>query len=83
MAIDRDLSRSRPREILPMLYGLAGVSPPAPAPGSDYPGYPLVAIDRWRFPGFSSASHSVSPRLVVESTLTETTRSTIMKEVPS
>ena len=40
-----DLSRSTsPREILPMLYGLAGVSPPAPAPGSDYPGYPLVAI---------------------------------------
>jgi ABC-2 type transport system permease protein len=39
-----DVSRSTsPREILPMLYGLAGVSPPAPAPGSDYPGYPLVA----------------------------------------
>jgi ABC-2 type transport system permease protein len=39
-----DISRSTsPREILPMLYGLAGVSPPAPAPGSDYPGYPLVA----------------------------------------
>ena len=32
-----------PREILPLLYGLAGVSRPAPAPGSDYPGYPLVA----------------------------------------
>jgi ABC-2 type transport system permease protein len=39
-----DVSRSTsPREILPMLYGLAGVSTPAPAPGSDYPGYPLVA----------------------------------------
>jgi ABC-2 type transport system permease protein len=39
-----DISRSTsPREILPMLYGLAGVSAPAPAPGSDYPGYPLVA----------------------------------------
>jgi ABC-2 type transport system permease protein len=39
-----DVSRSTsPREILPMLYGLAGVNPPAPAPGSDYPGYPLVA----------------------------------------
>jgi ABC-2 type transport system permease protein len=38
-----ELSRSTsPREILPMLYGLAGVSPPAPAPGSEYPGYPLV-----------------------------------------
>jgi ABC-2 type transport system permease protein len=32
-----------PEEILPMLYGLAGVSNPAPAPGSDYLGYPLVA----------------------------------------
>jgi hypothetical protein len=39
-----DISRStNPREILPLLYGLAGVSRPAPAPGSDYPGYPLVA----------------------------------------
>lgn len=39
-----DVSRSTsPREILPMLYGLAGVSTPAPAPGSDYPGYPLAA----------------------------------------
>jgi len=39
-----DVSRSTsPREILPMLYGLAGVSPPAPAAGGDYPGYPLVA----------------------------------------
>lgn len=39
-----DISRSTsPREILPLLYGLAGINPPAPAPGSDYPGYPLVA----------------------------------------
>src|SRR5262249_36300748 len=39
-----DLSRSTSeREILPLLYGLAGVAPPAPAPGADYPGYPLVA----------------------------------------
>jgi len=39
-----DISRSTsPREILPLLYGLAGVNPPAPAPGSDYPGYPLIA----------------------------------------
>ena len=38
-----DVSRSTsPREILPILYGLARVSPPAPAPESDYPGYPLV-----------------------------------------
>ena len=39
-----DISRSTsPREILPLLYGLAGVSPPAPASGDDYPGYPLAA----------------------------------------
>ena len=39
-----DISRSTsPREILPLLYGLAGVSPPAPASGGDYPGYPLAA----------------------------------------
>jgi ABC-2 type transport system permease protein len=39
-----DVSRSTsPREILPLLYALAGVAPPAPAPGSEYPGYPLVA----------------------------------------
>jgi hypothetical protein len=39
-----DISRSTsPREILPLLYGLAGVNPPAPAPRGDYPGYPLVA----------------------------------------
>ena len=31
------------REILPLLYGLAGTPPPPPAPGDDYPGYPLVA----------------------------------------
>ena len=39
-----DTSRSTsPREILPLLYALAGVSPPAPASGGEYPGYPLVA----------------------------------------
>jgi hypothetical protein len=38
-----DVSRSTsPREILPILYGLARVSRPAPVPESDYPGYPLV-----------------------------------------
>jgi len=31
------------REVLPLLYGLAGMPIPAPAPGDDYPGYPLVA----------------------------------------
>src|ERR1700716_4370704 len=39
-----DVSRSTsPREILPMLYGLAGVSSPPPAPGSDYSGFSLVS----------------------------------------
>jgi len=39
-----DVSRSTsPREILPLIYSLAGVSPPAPIPGGEYPGYPLVA----------------------------------------
>jgi hypothetical protein len=39
-----DVSRSTsPREILPLIYELAGVSRPSPTPGSDYPGYPLVA----------------------------------------
>ena len=39
-----DLSRSTsPREVLPLLYALAGTQPPAPAPGAEYPGYPLVA----------------------------------------
>jgi ABC-2 type transport system permease protein len=38
-----DVSRSSsPREILPLLYGLARVALPAPTPGADYPGYPLV-----------------------------------------
>jgi hypothetical protein len=31
------------REVLPVLYELAGVSPPAPDAAADYPGYPLVA----------------------------------------
>src|SRR4029453_7575307 len=40
-----DLSRSTsPREILPLLYVLAGVPPPAPAPGGGgIPGYPRGA----------------------------------------
>jgi len=39
-----DTSRSTsPREILPLLYALAGVSPPVPTSGREYPGYPLVA----------------------------------------
>jgi hypothetical protein len=39
-----DVSRSTsPREVLPLLYALAGMQPPAPVPGDEYPGYPLVA----------------------------------------
>lgn len=39
-----DNSRSTsPREILPLLYALAGIPVPAPATGEEYPGYPLVA----------------------------------------
>jgi hypothetical protein len=39
-----DVSRSTsPREILPLLYALAGTKPPAPSQGPEYPGYPLVA----------------------------------------
>ena len=39
-----DFSRSTsPREILPLLYALAGTKPPAPNQGPEYPGYPLVA----------------------------------------
>ncbi|RQH09467.1 ABC transporter permease subunit [Bradyrhizobium sp. RP6] len=38
-----DVSRSTsPREILPLLYALAGTQPPAPSVGEDYPGYPFV-----------------------------------------
>jgi ABC-2 type transport system permease protein len=38
-----DSSRSTShREILPLLYHLAGLQPPVPDPGSDYPGYPLT-----------------------------------------
>ena len=39
-----DTTRSTsPREILPIIYSLAGVGQPAPIPGGDYPGYPLIA----------------------------------------
>jgi len=38
-----DVSRSTsPREILPLLYALAGTQPPASIPATEYPGYPLV-----------------------------------------
>ncbi|WP_407157207.1 ABC transporter permease subunit [Bradyrhizobium sp. STM 3557] len=39
-----DVSRSTsPREILPLLYALAGTQPPEPVVGDEYIGYPLVA----------------------------------------
>jgi ABC-type transport system involved in multi-copper enzyme maturation permease subunit len=39
-----DVSRSTsPREILPLLYALAGTRPVAATQGAEYPGYPLVA----------------------------------------
>jgi len=39
-----DISRSTsPREVLPLLFTLAEVKPPSPAPAGGYPGYPLVA----------------------------------------
>ncbi len=38
-----DVSRSTsPREILPLIYALAGAEPPASSVGEEYPGYPLV-----------------------------------------
>jgi len=51
-----DTSRSTsPREILPLLYALAGVQPPSPGRGEEYPGYPLVvnaeAALLWFFAG--------------------------------
>jgi ABC-2 type transport system permease protein len=51
-----DISRSTsPREILPLIYGLAGVSQPSPRPGSEYPGYPLVASASATFLWFFAA----------------------------
>jgi len=39
----QDTSRSTsPREILPLIYGLARVQSPAPIPSAEFPGYPLV-----------------------------------------
>jgi hypothetical protein len=38
-----DTTRSTsPREILPLIYGFASVSPPASIPSAEFPGYPLV-----------------------------------------
>jgi ABC-type transport system involved in multi-copper enzyme maturation permease subunit len=51
---DRSRSTSH-REILPLLYALAGVPPPAPIAGDDYPGYPLVANASAVLPWFFGA----------------------------
>jgi ABC-type transport system involved in multi-copper enzyme maturation permease subunit len=38
-----DVSRSTsPREVLPLLYGLAGIGAPPPQGAGEYPGYPVV-----------------------------------------
>jgi hypothetical protein len=48
-----EMSRSTsPREILPLIYGLAGLSPPSALAAPDYPGYPLVMDARWAMPWF-------------------------------
>jgi ABC-2 type transport system permease protein len=39
---DTSRSTSLP-EILPLIYGLAGVQPPAPIPSAEYPGHPLLS----------------------------------------
>jgi ABC-2 type transport system permease protein len=51
-----DTSRSTShREILPLLYGLADVQPPAPIQGGDFPGYPLIADEYAALPWFFGA----------------------------
>ena len=52
--LDRSRSTSH-REILPLLYGLAGVPAPTPIPGEDYPGYPLVTDAALALPWFFGA----------------------------
>jgi ABC-2 type transport system permease protein len=48
-----DTSRSTsPREILPLLYNLAGVPNPSAVSGGEYPGYPLVANGYLTLPWF-------------------------------
>ena len=49
----RDISRSTsPREILPLVYGLAGVPAPTVSAADEYPGYPLVADGYAALPWF-------------------------------
>jgi ABC-2 type transport system permease protein len=43
------------REVLPILYGLAGRPIPAPVTGEEYPGYPLVANAHMALPWFFAA----------------------------
>jgi ABC-2 type transport system permease protein len=51
-----DKSRSTShREILPLLYGLAGIPVPTPTVGDDYPGYPLVTNAQATLPWFFGA----------------------------
>ncbi len=58
----RATSRSTsPREILPLLYGLADTPVPLPDPAEDYPGYPLVASGQAAFAWF----YGVGPVLIV------------------
>jgi hypothetical protein len=52
--IDKSRSTSH-REILPLLYGLAGVPIPTPVAGEDYPGYPLAANATLVLPWFFGA----------------------------
>src|SRR5262249_5453477 len=48
-----DASRSTSsREVLPLIYGLAGVGPPAPVSSAEYPGYPLSANTELALPWF-------------------------------
>ena len=48
-----DKSRSTsPREILPLLYALAGKPAPASAGGEEYPGYPKIAGGQWTLAWF-------------------------------
>jgi hypothetical protein len=51
----RDVSRSTShREVLPLLYALAGRDVPRPQPGAEYPGYPLDANAQPALHGFSA-----------------------------
>ena len=40
-----------PREVLPLLYGLAQVPVPTATTADEYPGYPVLPTDRRRLPG--------------------------------